>query len=173
MITRAAARNLPARARLLAQQVMSWAAAGLAGDDLQRALECHGPADIAERPTGWTCRCYGIQTPPGRSPHAAILTWATMALEQGDTTMCKDDITRAIDTLKRLDATERADFMIGAALESGGHYHTPEPQNTWDSQRVEIKAHGIFAEGESDAEAIRNWQRAAEATLRERRMNAA
>jgi hypothetical protein len=67
------------------------------------------------------------------------------------------DLARALETLELLGAPGRHDFLVMAALETGGFFHMPERANNWDSQQVEIRAHGVFASGTDEAEAIRNW----------------
>jgi hypothetical protein len=72
--------------------------------------------------------------------------------------MCiHNHLARALETLELLGARGRYDYLVGAALETGGFFHQPEPANNWDSQQVEIKAHGVFASGTDQDEAIRNW----------------
>ena len=77
-----------------------------------------------------------------------------------------NDLTRALETLELLDASGRHDFLVQAALETGGLFKQTYPKQTWDNQRVEIKAHGVFAEGGDVSEAIRNWIRAASSQAR-------
>ncbi|MFT4962514.1 MAG: hypothetical protein ACI92Z_003613 [Paracoccaceae bacterium] len=76
--------------------------------------------------------------------------------------MCiHDDLARALDTLEMLGAPGQHDFLVMAALETNGFFKLPERANNWDTQMVEIKAHGIFADGCDASEAIRNWRLAA------------
>ena len=72
--------------------------------------------------------------------------------------MCiHNTLARALETLELLGTPGRHDFLVMAALETGGYFHMPERANNWDSQMVEIKAHGISADGADLEEAIRNW----------------
>jgi hypothetical protein len=72
--------------------------------------------------------------------------------------MClHNDLTRALETLELRAASGQHDFLVMAALKTGGYFHDPDRANNWDSQMVEIKAHGIFASGADRNEAIRNW----------------
>lgn len=76
--------------------------------------------------------------------------------------MCAhDDLARALDTLEVLGAPGQHDFLVMASLETNGYFKPPERANNWDTQMVEIKAHGIFADGSDASEAIRNWRLAA------------
>lgn len=56
---------------------------------------------------------------------------------------------------------DRIDTMINAALETNGYYELPRAADTWSSQMVEIKSHGVSADGSSQEEAIRNWMKVA------------
>ena len=53
--------------------------------------------------------------------------------------------------------SERIDTMSNAAQETSGYYNVPRIGDTWSSHLVEISISGIYAEGESQEEAIRNW----------------
>lgn len=68
--------------------------------------------------------------------------------------------------LKAQAPTARIDTVCNAALESGGYYNQPRLGDNWSSQMIEIRAHNLFAEGSTDAEAIRNWMRVAENACR-------
>ncbi len=72
-----------------------------------------------------------------------------------------DDLSRLLDDLARRDEAEQIDLLTLVAGETGGHVKLPKPGDTWDSQRIEITAHGIFADGGSLSEALRNWTAAA------------
>jgi hypothetical protein len=43
-------------------------------------------------------------------------------------------------------------------LETHGYFKTPRQSDNRDPQTVEIKAHGLFADGADICEAIRNWR---------------
>ncbi len=76
--------------------------------------------------------------------------------------MCiHDDLTRALQVFETLDHAGQVEFMAMAAMETNGFYKHPRAASNWDSGTVEIKAYGIYAEGRDDADAIRNWTRAA------------
>jgi len=79
--------------------------------------------------------------------------------------MCiHNDLTRALETLETLDPAGQQEFLEMAAFETGGYFKLPAPpeaRNTWDSQMVEIKAHGIFVEGWGIGEAMRTWRQCA------------
>lgn len=83
-------------------------------------------------------------------------------------------LAHAVETLELLGEKGRYDFMVQAANETNGYFKPASPKLNWDSQRVEIKAHSIYAEGSETQEAIRNWQRAARAQCKNiDRLNAA
>lgn len=75
-----------------------------------------------------------------------------------------DHLARTLDTLDGLPPHERPAFLAATADATGGYVKHPQPGNGWDSQRVEIKALEVYAEGLDMAEALRNWTRAARAT---------
>jgi len=81
----------------------------------------------------------------------------------------ENDIRTTVQTLTLLrvseDPAEIERALTRRAIETGGFYKPAAPGNTWDSQRVEITLHGIFGQGEDLDEAVRNWLRAARATL--------
>lgn len=76
--------------------------------------------------------------------------------------MCiHDDLARALETLELLGPFGQAEFLMNASMETHGHFKMPRPTDNWDTQMVEIKAHGLLAEGGDVSEAIRNWKRMA------------
>lgn len=81
--------------------------------------------------------------------------------------MCiHNELTHILLALETYTLKQRVEFLTNAAMETGGEFKLPQPGNNWDSQRVEIKAHGIFAEGPDMPEAIRNWMHAASGQAR-------
>lgn len=80
-----------------------------------------------------------------------------------------DEIERVLQTLETLDDEGRHDLMVMVAQETGGYFKPAEPGNSWDSQAVEIRALGVYAQGGTPREAIRNWSRAAAADSRAER----
>lgn len=72
------------------------------------------------------------------------------------------DIGHLLARLDHQTLPERIDTMTNAALETSGYYNLPRDGDTWSSQMVEIKAHGISAQGASQEEAIRNWMKVAQ-----------
>jgi hypothetical protein len=76
--------------------------------------------------------------------------------------MCiHNDLARALEQLELLGPAGQHDFLVMAAMETGGYFKLPERANNWDSQMVEIKAHGISSIGADACEALHNWKRAA------------
>ena len=76
--------------------------------------------------------------------------------------MCiHDDLARALETLELLDLNGRIDFLVGAALETGGYYKAADLANSFDSQAVEIRAHNVSSSGPDDAAAVHYWMQAA------------
>lgn len=61
-----------------------------------------------------------------------------------------------LTTLHNLDLASRLDFLENAAIETGGFWKPVEVNNTWDNQRLEFRAYGIFASDETET-AIRAW----------------
>ena len=56
---------------------------------------------------------------------------------------------------------DQIDLIRTRTDQTGGMVKLPQRGNTWDTQRLEISLHGVFAEGADWPETIRNWQRAA------------
>ncbi|NOX39745.1 MAG: hypothetical protein GXP05_04325 [Alphaproteobacteria bacterium] len=73
----------------------------------------------------------------------------------------ENTLARAVDALEPLGNAARSDYLSMAAFETGGFYKSAEPNNNWDNQQVEIKAHDVFASGGDDVEAVRHWIQAA------------
>lgn len=73
--------------------------------------------------------------------------------------MClHDDLASALETLELLGPSGQFDFLVTASMETQGYFKPPRPGDNWDNQMVEIKAHGLLAEGADISEAIRNWK---------------
>jgi len=72
-----------------------------------------------------------------------------------------DAIRRTLAALERRDPAARADLLRALAETAAGHWKPANPADPWDSQRVELRLHEVFAEGADAAEATRNWIHAA------------
>jgi hypothetical protein len=62
---------------------------------------------------------------------------------------------------KNLNEPAKFDALRAAADLTGGYVKGIEPGNSFDSQAVEIQAHGVFANGENAIDAVRHWVSAA------------
>jgi len=69
----------------------------------------------------------------------------------------QNELSRMVEAMEPLSLTARRDFLIMAAMETGGTFKTPQRDNNWDNQLFEISAHGVYADGTDLADAIRNW----------------
>lgn len=74
-----------------------------------------------------------------------------------------DPVARTLSDLGAMSMSldDQIHHVMTRACETGGMVKLPQPGNSWDSQRLEISLHNVWADGASWAEAIRNWQRAA------------
>lgn len=70
-----------------------------------------------------------------------------------------------LSTLDRLSPVALQDAVVNEVIETGGSYCPPPPEGSdaWASHLFEIALHGVTATGMSEAEAIRNWRKAAQA----------
>ena len=70
-------------------------------------------------------------------------------------------IVTLLDRLTHLGAPAQFDALRAAADQTGGYVKGIEPGNSFDSQAVEIRAHGVYANGENAIDAVRHWIAAA------------
>ncbi|MBR9651888.1 hypothetical protein [Thalassovita aquimarina] len=66
--------------------------------------------------------------------------------------------------LERIEPEAQKDAFVNEVMETGGTYMTPQP-DTESSHMVELNLHGVVAWGSDEAEAIRNWKKAARRQL--------
>lgn len=76
-----------------------------------------------------------------------------------------DQLESLLQTLETLGVAGQWHQLKIVAQSGVGHIKAPDPSNSWDAQRFEIKLFEVYAEGDSQHEALRAWTKAAHAML--------